>query len=282
MKKKIGIVFISCILVLALYIGIEGCHSIFNQKTLELTSITKSVQGIPVIETYIDDGKQKPMIIVQHGFKNKKESTIDLANQLAKKGFFVVSPDAYAHGYRTDAPLSLVEIIVKTAKEYDSLIESYEKDERVDIHKLGITGFSMGGCITFYYAVYGKYHPEAIAPTISTPYFEQLIGSQLSRSIYSSKQGVTIAKDVNTINKIDNYIIENSPYKDYKNLRNVKILMQNGELDTYVNSDGVKMLNQVLPELNPNVRLLMIPETKHQVKPVMKKNIVKFMCENVN
>lgn len=281
MKKKIRIIVISCIFIVALYTGIEAFQYTFNQNVTEVTSITENIQGIPVIETYIDDGKQKPMIIVQHGFKNKKESTIDLADQLAKKGFFVVSPDAYAHGHRTEAPLSLVEIIVKTSKEYDSLIGSYEKDDRVDIHKLGITGFSMGGCITFYYGVYGKYHPEAIAPTISTPYFDQLIGSKLSRSIYSSKQGITIAEDINTINSINNYIIANSPYKDYKNLSDVKILMQNGELDTYVNSDGVKMLIQVLPELNPNVELIMIPGTKHQVNSMMKDNIVTFMCDNV-
>lgn len=281
MKKRIGIVIISLLFILSSFIYLEGSPYSFNRKVTEITSTATYVQDIPVIETYINDGKQKPMIIVQHGFKNKKESTIELAIQLAEKGFFVVSPDAYAHGERKETPLSLVEIIVKTSKEYDILLDNYAKDNRVNVNKLGITGFSMGGCSTFYYAVYGKYHPMAIAPTISTPYFEQLIGSKLSRSIYSSKQGLKIAEDADTINKIDNYIITNSPYKDYKNLKDVDILMQNGELDRYVNSDGVKMLNHVLPEINPNVKLIMVPGTKHQVKPVMKDNIVEFMCQNV-
>ncbi|MHC1722326.1 MAG: alpha/beta hydrolase family protein [Aminipila sp.] len=282
MKKRIGIaIIIGVLFILSSFIYIEGFPNSFNQKVTEVTSTNTYVQDIPVMETYINDGKQKPIIIVQHGFKNKKESTIALAIQLAEKGFFVVSPDAYAHGERKEAPLSLVEIIVKTSKEYDILLDNYAKDNRVNVNKLGITGFSMGGCITFHYAIYGKYHPMAVAPTISTPYFEQLIGSKLSRSIYSSKQGLTIAEDANTINKIDNYIITNSPFKDYKKLKDVDILMQNGELDQYVNSDGVKRLMNVLPEINPNVQLIMIPETKHQVRPVMKDNIVQFMCQNV-
>nr|WP_315019748.1 alpha/beta hydrolase [uncultured Aminipila sp.] len=281
MKKRIAILIISLLFILSSFIYMEGSHYSFNSKVSEITSTTTYVQDIPVIETYMNDGKQKPIIIVQHGFKNKKESTIALAIRLAEKGFFVVSPDAYAHGERKEAPLSLVEIIVKTSKEYDILLDNYAKDNRVNVNKLGITGFSMGGCITFHYAVYGKYHPMAIAPTISTPYFEQLIGSKLSRSIYSSKQGLTIAEDIGTINKIDNYIITNSPFKDYKSLKDVDILMQNGKLDRYVNSDGVKMLNHVLPEINPNVQLIMIPGTKHQVRPIMKDNIVEFMCQNV-
>ncbi|WP_312649143.1 dienelactone hydrolase family protein [Aminipila sp.] len=282
MKKRIGIaIIIGLLFILSSFIYMEGTPDSFNQKVTEVTSTNTYVQDIPVIETYRNDGKPKPIIIVQHGFKNRKESTIGLAIQLAEKGFFVVSPDAYAHGERKEDPLSLVEIIVKTSKEYDVLLDHYAEDHRVNVNKLGITGFSMGGCITFHYAVYGKYHPMAIAPTISTPYFEQLIGSKLSRSIYSSKQGLTVAEDMDTINKIDNFIIINSPFKDYKKLKNVDILMQNGKLDRYVNSDGVKMLNHVLPEINPNVQLIMVPRTKHQVRPVMKDNIVEFMCQNV-
>ncbi|QHI73833.1 alpha/beta hydrolase family protein [Aminipila terrae] len=271
------------ILVLMLFSALfYGGYGHFMKEKAEVIRETVHIKNIPVIETFIDDGKKKPMIIVQHGFKNKKESTIELANKLAEKGFFVVSPDAYAHGQRTEGALSLVEIIVNTSREYDKLIGAYAKDDRVDIKRLGITGFSMGGCITFHYAVYGKYHPEAIAPTISTPYFEQLIGSNLSRSIYSSKQGLTIAQDENTINHIDQYILDNSPYKDYRNLKDVAVLMQNGEMDQYVNSNGVNMLKDTLSKINPRVTLVMIPETRHQVKPEMINNIVDFMCHNVN
>ncbi len=280
-KKKDRIAFIALLFLFILMIYFVVSQYNFNHGSGEITSRTVLVKEIPVVETYLDDGKQRPMIIVQHGFKNKKEATDELAKKLAGKGFFVIAPDAYAHGQRGESPASLVEIIVNTSKEYDSLIEAYSKDRRTDITKLGITGFSMGGCITFYYAVYGEHHPEAIAPVISTPDFEQLIGSRLSRSIYSSAQGVVIAEDENTITAIDQYIIKNSPFKDYKNLKDVAILMQNGELDDYVTSDGVYRLEHVLSDINPKVQLLMIPETKHQVTGEMTDNIVAFMEQNV-
>ncbi|QAT42795.1 alpha/beta hydrolase family protein [Aminipila luticellarii] len=277
-KRKIAVIGMF-IAVIVFAVIADVSHS--KREALKVTTINVQVENIPVIETYIDDGKQKPMIIVQHGFKNRKESTIGLADKLAEKGFFVVSPDAYAHGDRTEAPLSLTEIIVHTSEEYDGLIDAYKKDDRVNIHKLGIAGFSMGGCITFHYAIYGKHHPEAIAPTISTPYFEQLIGSRLSRSIYSSREGLSVAQDAAAIQYIDQYILSHSPYKDYKNLKDVAVLMQNGELDRYVNSDGVHKLNTALTPINPRVRLVMIAGTKHQVTPEMTDRIVTFMCQNL-
>ncbi|WP_312353408.1 hypothetical protein, partial [Aminipila sp.] len=84
-----------------------------------------------------------------------------------------------------------------------------------------------------------------------------------------------------TITAIDQYIIKNSPFKDYKNLKDVAVLMQNGELDDYVTSDGVYRLEHVLSDINPKVQLLIIPETKHQVTGEMTDNIVAFMEQNV-
>lgn len=278
--KKRTVIFVTGLICAGLLLFYVGGNTQWNKGTATITVSYTMIGKTPIVETYMDNGKQKPIVIIQHGFKNKKESTLDLAEKLAKKGFFVVSPDAYGHGERLEEPLSLVQIIVSTSGEYDGIIASYEEDNRVNIDELGITGFSMGGCITFHYAVYGKYSPEAIAPTISTPYFEQLIGSNLSRSVYSVNAGLTVATDEETIAMIDEYILSNSPFKDCKSLEGTAILMQNGELDRYVDKDGVVLLKETLFPENPEVKLLMFPETKHKVTEVMTENIVDFMCDS--
>lgn len=276
-NKKI---FISAFLSVLLFITVVSLF-IWNQQ--EGGSITVSyteADGIPVIETYRDNGKTKPMIILQHGFKNKKDSVQELAEQLAEEGFFVIAPDAYGHGERTEPALSLVEIIVNTSGDYNDIIKSYENDRRTDIRRLGIAGFSMGGCIAFHYAVYGDYSTQAIAPTISTPYFEQLAGTDLGHSYYSSRDGLYVEKDPIKAQEIDKLIEKYSPFKDYENLYGVKIFMQNGALDTYVNSSGAERLCDALSDTG-DVELLMEPGLKHQVNQHMRDRIVEFMTLNI-
>ncbi len=279
-ERKMSILSILSILIILsiLLFLLIGC-SVQPNKTGDLVSKSIFIEDIPVIETYIDDGKEKPLLIIQHGFKNRKESMVDFSKELAEKGFFVVAPDAYAHGERFEKPCSLVEVIVNTSKEYDRIIDDYNWDERVNNKSIGVVGFSMGGCIAFHYTAYGEHPVRAIAPTISTPYFEQLMGSNLGKSLYSAKSGLEIASQQDRIDQINQFILDNSPFEDCKSLRDVAILMQNGELDTYIDSEGVEMLNTALKPINKDVQLIMVPDIKHQVSSDMKDNIVTFMCK---
>lgn len=277
-KKIILVLLLVLILLLssdsiAANLGIAGHEKVLSRNV--------RIGETPVIEIYEETGEKMPLVILQHGFKNKKESVEELGKRLAENGFFVVAPDAYAHGERKEDPLSLVEIIVKTSEEYDKIIDFYETDKRTDASKLGIAGFSMGGCICFYYGTYGEHKPDVMAPTITTPYFEQFIGHNLGRSIYSSEKGVRLETDENELERLNKYIRESSPFKDYVNLEGVDMIIQNGGADNYVTDEGVRKLEKVLDTENADVRFITIEGAKHQVTAEMKGNITEFMKKNL-
>ena len=287
-KKKLKFIFLtSSIGLMILLVGVILALGIYDSDNCTEGIVTNNtkVGNIPVLEIYKDDHvNNKSMIILQHGFKNKKEAMTNLGKALAEEGFFVIAPDAYAHGERDDSPLSLVEIIVETAKEYDDIIKNYENDERVDLEHIGMSGFSMGGCICFYYAVNGQYTPEVMAPTITTPYFEQLIGTNLGKSIYNKEEGVKIEQDDEKIATINQFIINSSPFSDYVDLVGIDMLIQNGAADTYVTSEGVDKLKEALEKVENTdcvVEFISVPDVKHKVNSDMKENIVLFMTQNL-
>ena len=287
-KKRLKFIIVtSSIGLVIMVVGITLAFKMYDTKegTNELIINPVSIGNVPILEIYIDDNAyEKPMIILQHGFKNKKEAMIKLGEELANEGFFVIAPDAYAHGERNESPMSLVEIIVETSQEYDELIEFYQEDNRVNVNELGLSGFSMGGCICFHYAVNGQFQPDVMAPTITTPYFEQLIGTDLGKSIYNSEQGVKVEENIERIEEINKFIVESSPFSDYVDLLGIDMLIQNGADDKYVTSEGVEKLEKVLETLeNPDctVEFISVPNMKHKVNDEMKENIVDFMCQNL-
>ncbi len=273
--KLFTILFIAILLFVAIY-DYNGKGEGDNIQKFDVRSDIKIVSGVPLIEVYPSDRENLPLVILQHGFKNKKESMLKFGKSLADQGFFVICPDAYAHGARDEEGANLLEIIVRTAEEYDGIIGHYETDKRVDVSRLGISGFSMGGCICFYYTAYGKYKPKAIAPTITTPYFQQLIGTQLGRSGFSSGDGLYVEEDPEQIERINQFTREHSPFKDYKVFGELPVLMQNGEEDTYVTNEGVEKLMRAVGNDNPNMKLIYIPGARHQVTEDMKDNIREF------
>lgn len=280
MNKKVVLLVIFVLIIGALTVSEHFCiDKSFVNGSVDIVSEKTLVADIPVIETYDRNVPQGPLIILQHGFKNNKESTLPLATKLAEKGFYVVSPDACCHGDRKETERSLGEIIVATSKDYDKIIECFcEKNPEIK-ENFGIAGWSMGGCVAYHYGVNGKYKPKALAPVISTPYFEQFIGHKLGISVYNAKNGVHLEENPEKIEEYHKYLDDNSPFDRIENLRGIALLLQNGEEDTYVTSKGSEMLVDSMKKANDdNIQYIVIPKAKHQVTDEMKDNIVRFMC----
>lgn len=121
------------------------------------------IDGTQLYEARPNDGKVKPLLIQMHGGGDHKiwEVAVDYA---VASGFCVVSIDEAGAGDSQDGPLQAPAAYMETVKDIDSIIEYYNTRSDVDASKFGLVGYSMGGTLSFYYVVYGKYKPTAICP----------------------------------------------------------------------------------------------------------------------
>lgn len=140
--------------------------------------------GIPIY--YAAKEKNFPTVIVFHGFTSsslRQEERTGILSKLYNSGFCVVAVDAVKHGARAGAEEFLLmepqkqeemmfEIVEETADEINGILK-FLKDSRIgDEKRVGVTGISMGGFITFRTAVLTK-EVKAFAPMVSSPYFEE-------------------------------------------------------------------------------------------------------------
>ena len=104
-----------------------------------------------------------PLVIQIHGGGGSKDFGMAASHaDINVYGLCVVSIDAPAHGESQAGPLQGPAVWMEAVMYIDTLIEYYNTRPDVDAAKFGVIGFSMGGNITEYYVLYGKYKPAAV------------------------------------------------------------------------------------------------------------------------
>ena len=147
-----------------------------------LTYSEMTINNIPVIEVYEDDNTVKPLAVVIHGLNGYKEANLYLLSRLAENGFFAISYDLYGFGERYSRMITLPEIVVKSGKDIDVLVDYYKNNELIDTTNYGITSVSLGGLITYWIGAYANNKPAIIAPAASTPVFENIYNEYLTKT----------------------------------------------------------------------------------------------------
>lgn len=118
------------------------------------------IDGVPLYEVKKNDDTVKPLVIQMHGGGGRKN--LDEAGSLAEEGCCVISIDCAGSGESKDGPIQAPAAFMETVRDIDTLIEYYNTVPDVDATNFGLMGHSMGGNISAYYVVYGKYKPTAI------------------------------------------------------------------------------------------------------------------------
>ena len=194
----------------------------------------KTLKGIPVIELEPQDGlKHKPLVIMLHGYAGIKEFLLLQAYSLCAQGFFVVLPDAWGHGARSDVTKTadFIDSVINTSSDINRLIEEYNDDHRTDNNRTGLVGYSMGGCIIFDYLVSKDVRIKAAAPVIATPDWVSILESKeayplmLEHGIVSSQKGMEEMKKRS---------YGKQPADRLDNFMPVPLLIQNGYEDTLI------------------------------------------------
>lgn len=290
--KRLIIVIFTIVLLIPAFIAscvainykssLNEAESVMSEVYDSVIMTNKKIGDNTIMESYIPGGEEKPLVIVQHGITTSRVDVIKTVYKLAEAGFFVVAPDLYGHGERknTDERELVMQGAVITSEGYDQIIEYYEDSKECDTDQFGITGFSVGGMVAFHYATYGTYKPTAIAPCISTPDWAGLKESYLAETMVPTGTP-DIPEDEPKKAKALDVLNENSPMNEYLNMKNVHILMQNGEEDNIIGTRGVTNLYHLLSKEGTDISLIIHPKQGHTVPDNNVENIVAFMKVNL-
>lgn len=235
------------------------------------------VDDIAVIDVFNDNGKSKPTMFIIHGYGGSKKDSISLAVQYASNGYFSVIFDAYGHGERTGGDLkSFPEVMAMYPYDIEKVVGSLKEQRQADLKRMGMLGISMGACAIYKYCTFAEIKPKAITPFIGTPYYEQLMDSDLSSIAYDEKAGRSTS--ILTQQYLNQILADSSPYKNYQSLKDIAILMQNGGVDTMITPQGVNMLYHDLKGIGAeNVELIIYPELWHEINDTGWDNAFAFM-----
>lgn len=208
----------------------------------------KSINSIPILEVFQREGKtKKPMVFLYHGYMGRKEFILPQAYLLARNGFFTVVPDAHGHGDRDTGKIAnLFESVVKSTEEINLLMDHYKDSEEADITRAGISGYSMGGFITYAYIVSGDRRVKAAVPIISTPDWVSVVESFSAGEKMGELKAAGIIEKESDAENFFNLARTFQPINQYEKMKDIPLLMLSGESDEVTPPEGVKRLYELL------------------------------------
>ncbi|MGY3777842.1 alpha/beta fold hydrolase [Isobaculum melis] len=136
----------------------------------------RSINDIPILEVVPKDlaNQALPLIILYHGWRNRKELMLTHGRKLAAHGFRVILPDAMHHGERKSVKISSIpsmtfwSSIQYNIAEFTTILNYFAKHDWLLERQIGVGGYSMGGITT---AALLSNHPEikVAASIMGTP-----------------------------------------------------------------------------------------------------------------
>jgi len=214
-----------------------------NVQELHMEHSLLTDKEIPALSFYHDCDKKLPVVLCIHGLSSSKTATIQGAIQLAQEGYYAIVIDAALHGERKaentttldmnldhNFAVNFIDALKETAQDVSLIIDSFSEHNIADGSRIGVTGNSMGGFITFLAGTYDK-RISAIAPLVATPDWSILLDHPSAEALsYEEKQS----------------IIKDDPIHNYAKLKHTAVLVQNNTDDPVVNVQGAR---NIVPKL---------------------------------
>jgi uncharacterized protein len=216
-----------------------------NETSILIECGLLTEEKIPVLFCYPEGATQLPIVFFNHGNGQDAVDYISMGIALAQAGFFAVLMDARMHGRRRmpdfnerflgkDYKKLYLEMLRGTSSDISALIDYLQDDSRADTQRVGISGTSQGGYVSFFTITQDK-RIKAAAPIIGSPDLE----GQFGYSLPFDELEETLQQD----------IIKYSPLRNYTLMPPVALLVQNGSDDQIVPVEGVRKLNAELAKL---------------------------------
>lgn len=267
---------------------------------------TTVVQGIPVLALAPETAQACPLIFHISGYGSNKESGLSLGCQLAGRGFFFVSFDAWMHGERRDDRLfraaepdlggiypaetgldvgvTFYGVIGRCLEDVRTLLSHYAGDPRVDASRCGVTGHSMGAYASFLiFANLGQV--QAAVPMMGVPSFLRRWEDILDECAFSNAawaaalQRVAVSTRQHTA-----YVREIDPYDRLKEAAPRALLMMSGDFDTdqpkLYSIYAYRELREVYAASPDRLKLNIYP-VGHTVTPEMERDAVEWFVRHL-
>lgn len=205
----------------------------------------KKICGIPVLDIYSADIKEKmPIIIMLHRGNGRKEENIERAYKYVKEGYFVTLFDAYGHGeLKNDNEKSekmtierFLKWYLKTSEYLNIIINSYGENVYTDSSRIGLIGVSMGAC-TIYYNILKEKNPnvKAAVAIIGSPDWLTFVRKNFTDHFSESE-----------IVKMEEYVKKSEPLNYNDKLIDFPLLMLNGVEDEFMPINNVRQAYDIL------------------------------------
>ncbi|QBD75702.1 alpha/beta fold hydrolase [Ktedonosporobacter rubrisoli] len=133
------------------------------------------------------ESAQRGTILFYHGFGQSKDDYSEVLEQLARAGFLIVSLDGIGHGARRypdfaqrfpphsphlegnmQLEAAFLDVVQATTQEIPAIIDALFEHKLAHPGRLGITGYSFGGFVS-YAAVIKDKRLQAAAPVVGAP-----------------------------------------------------------------------------------------------------------------
>ncbi|MCE1248761.1 MAG: prolyl oligopeptidase family serine peptidase [Firmicutes bacterium] len=149
---------------------------------MAIIEVNLKLNGAPALMMFrekIERAASKGTILFYHGLYSRKETHRKELESLAGRGFLAIAIDNLGHGGRQlvnlrdslsgpDFEYKFLNLVKETALEIPGIIDELDKMGFADVEKLGISGISMGGYIT-YAGVLADPRFKAAAPILGSP-----------------------------------------------------------------------------------------------------------------
>lgn len=210
----------------------------------------RNVCNIPILDLYEANEKEnRPIVIMLHGAKGRKEKYIERALEYAKNGYFVTLFDAYGHGelrniyenveltgYDKSNIDKLLRVYFETSKYINIIIDSYKDIIYADSDRIGLIGVSMGAH-TIYYNIAKERNPKVkvVVSINGSPSWVNFV----RRYVASIPDGY-IRFSENEIIKAEKYMKTIEPINYVNNFNDFPLLILNGKMDKLIPINDVR------------------------------------------
>jgi dienelactone hydrolase len=238
---------------------------------MDFTLRHRHISGIPALELFSEQTKGKrPLVIMLHGLEATKDHVLPYGYRVAQEGFYTVFFDACEHGQRKTARFHdasamlkkchLYDIIFQTSHDIDVIIDAFADHPMVDINRIGLMGFSMGGMVVYDYLTRGRSSGvRAAVSVIATPKFVNRIQKDMSG-------------DPNLAKLYDQTAISNiaahDPSHRLSELRDLPLLILNAIVDEHMPIEDVRSFYRQAKELYScpdHIRLVEYEDIGHTI-----------------
>lgn len=167
-RKRLGLLILAILLVIASWLGIAVARSGLSVRTLQR-------DGVPLLYLAPQTAQSIPGVLVAHGFAGSKQLMLGYGHVLAQAGYAVMLWDFDGHG-ANPSPLKQDE----TRKTLQLALQSLLDQPEVDPTRLALLGHSMGSGIVMSESIHD---PDRFAATIAVSPTGASVTPQVPRNL---------------------------------------------------------------------------------------------------